>query len=130
MADATWQPYTDGLVSTQTMNSATICALNNNDYWAYTGDNIPQPDEVAHINACLLTPDKARAEGVRIAGVKYFVMRAEPGMLLGKAGGKGFVAMSSVQAFTLAVFEGDSQPMHGALREVETMVNNFKDLQY
>ena len=125
-----WQPYTEGLVGTGAMNSATICGTADGSYWAYTGENIPQPEEVAHIINCLKDPSIARMSGVRIAGNKYFVVRAEEGLLLGKFGNGGMVACQSVQAFTLGVFSGDDQPAFGAVKEVEAMVNGFKELQY
>jgi len=125
-----WQPYTDGLVGTGAMLAATICGTADGSYWAYTGDHVPQPEEVQHIIACLKDPSKARMGGIKIAGNKYFVMRAEEGLLMGKLGNGGCVVCASVQAFTCGVFGGDDQPMHGALREVENMVAGFKELDY
>jgi profilin len=123
-------PYTEALVESGAMHAASIIGLADGSYWAYTGPYVPQPAEAQHIIACVKDPSKARMEGVRIHGHKFFVMRAEPELLIGKLGNGGFIACKSEQAVTISVFGGDSQPMHGALREVENMAASFRELMY
>lgn len=125
-----WQAYTDGLIATGAMVSCTIVGLADCAYWAYTGDHVPQPEEAQHIVDCLKDPTKARMSGVRIAGNKYFVMRAEPELLMGKLGNGGMVIIPSQQAAIIAVFGGDAQPAFGALKEVEQLATSFKEAGY
>ncbi len=125
-----WQAYSDGLIETGAIVSCAIIGLADCAYWAYTGDHVPQPEEAQHIVDCLKDPTKARMSGVRIAGNKYFVMRAEPELLMGKLGNGGMVIMPSQQSVVICVFGGDSQPAHGALKQCEMLVSGFKEAGY
>lgn len=128
--DMAFLPYTEALVASGAMHSAAIIGLADGAYWAYSGPYIPQPAEVQHILACIKDPTQARMNGIKIHGHKFFVMRAEPELLMGKLGNGGMVIVPSVQAFTVGVFGGDAQPAFGALKEVEHMANSFKESMY
>ena len=125
-----FQAYIDSsLIGSGNMHSATILGKADASYWAYGGDHVPQPDEAAHIVACLKDADKARAEGIKIAGQKYFVLRAEEDLIYCKLGSGGACIAGSVQAVTLGVYgEGTAPP--ACNKTVEDIAKYLKDNQY
>jgi profilin len=123
-----WQPYTDGLVASGKMHSATILGLADASYWAYSGPSCPQPAEAAHIIACVADSDKARASGVTVAGTKFFVLRAdkEEGIIYGKQGASGICVSQTAQCVVIGVY-GEGQNAAACNMEVEKMTKGFKD---
>eukprot|EP00758_Cryptobia_borreli_P006730 Tbor_TRINITY_DN5194_c1_g2::TRINITY_DN5194_c1_g2_i1::g.26176::m.26176/K05759/PFN; profilin len=106
-----WQGYIDNsLIGSGNMHSAAIIGLSDGAYWAYGGDYVPQPDEVTHILACLKEPSKALASGITIAGIKYFAVRAVPGMIIYKKGGSGGCICQSDQACIMGVYGNPEVP--------------------
>lgn len=137
-----WQSYIDNsLIGSGHMHSAAIIG-NDGSYWAYGGDSVPQPDEAKHIAAAVKSPDVARTSGITIAGVKYFTLRAEPGVVYFKKGGGGGCAAASVQGVVVGVYgsvdeasltdkesKGGVNPANCNMT-VENIANYLKQSQY
>jgi profilin len=125
-----WQGYIDNsLIGSGEVASATILGLSDASYWAYGGDIVPQPDEAAHIIACLKTPSLAQEKGITIAGQKYFTIKAEPGLLYGKLGATGVCIASSMQAAVLGIYAEGTNPANCNMT-VEGVATYLKSSQY
>ena len=113
-----WQGYIDdSLIGSGHMHSAAIVGLSDGGYWAYGGDYIPQPEEVTHILKALKEPSVALASGITIGGVKFFAVRALPGLIVIKKGGSGGCIAVSTQAAVIGIY-GD--PGQGSALAAET----------
>ena len=99
-----WQGYIDSsLIGSGHMHSAAIVGLDGS-YWAYGGTYIPQPEEVTHILKALKDPSVALASGITIGGVKFFAVRATPGLIYIKKGGAGGCIAQSLQAAVIGIY--------------------------
>jgi profilin len=100
-----WQGYIDSsLIGSGNMHSAAIVGLADGSYWAYGGTYIPQPEEVTHILKALKDPSAALASGITIGGVKFFAVRAVPGLIYIKKGGAGGCIAQSLQAAVIGIY--------------------------
>lgn len=100
-----WQAYVDSsLIGSGFMHSAALIGLEDGSYWAHGGEYVPQPDEAAHITACLKEPSKALAGGITIATVKYFAVRATGDTIVFKKGGSGGCIAKAGQCFVMGVY--------------------------
>ena len=124
-----FQGYIDqSLIGSGNMHSACIAGMDGN-YWAYGGDYVPQPDELKDIIKCLDSPDLAREKGVHIATQKYFVLRAEPGLMYVKLGAGGACIGKSDTAVVIGVYgEGVAPP--ACNMTVEGIIKYLKDNGY
>lgn len=125
-----FQAYIDGsLIGSGQMHSACICGLSDGSYWAYGGDYVPQPDEVQHILKALQDPAIANAGGIKIATQKYFVIRAQPGLIYAKLGAGGACIASSMQAVIIGVYGEGTNPANCNMA-VEGVADYLKKSQY
>ena len=107
-----WQQYIDSnLIGSGHMHSAAIVSLADSSYWAYGGSTVPQPEEVAHIVACLKEPSLAQEKGITIGGQKYFTLRAEANTIYIKLGSGGACIAGGNQCAIIGVYgEGVAPP--------------------
>lgn len=125
-----WQGYIDSsLIGSGAMHSAAIVGLADGSYWAYGGTHIPQPDEVQHILKALADPTIAQASGIRIAGEKYFTLRAEPGLLYIKLGAGGACIGKTMQTAVIGVY-GEGVNPASCNAAVEGVVTYLKAASY
>jgi profilin len=130
MSDNVWQQYIDSsLIGSGSMHSAAIVSKADGGYWAYGGDYVPQPDEVAKILKALKEPDAARAGGVMLAGSKYFTLRAEPELIYAKLGAGGLCVAGAAQCAIIGVYGEGTNPADCNIA-VEGIAKYLKDQGY
>ncbi|KAF9491050.1 Profilin/allergen [Pleurotus eryngii] len=104
-----WQAYVDtNLVGTGKVSQAAILGQQGG-VWAISSGLQISPEEQAAIVAAHKDLDHVRANGIRIAGVKYFVTSAEGGTVIGKKGEAGVFLVQTKQAILVAIYTAPIQ---------------------
>jgi len=119
-----WQAYVDtNLVGTQKIAKASILGQQGGVWATSSGFTLSAEEQKAVINA-FHDRDAVQANGIRLAGVKYFTTTAEVGepVVMGKKGGDGCVLAKSSQAILVAVYQA---PIQAA--EARKVVEDLKD---
>jgi len=98
-----WQAYIDtSLVGTGTVNEAAIFSKDGKDSWAVSSGFKITPDEIKSIIAGFANADPLWAEGFRVNGEKYMLIRADENSVIGKKGKEGIIAVRTKQALIIA----------------------------
>eukprot|EP00759_Apiculatamorpha_spiralis_P009627 PhF_6_TR16776/c0_g1_i1/m.25368/K05759/PFN; profilin len=125
-----WQEYVDNnLIGSGFMHTAMIVGLDGS-FWAWNGPEIPSDTaEVTHILACIDNPSVAQSSGVTIFGKKYFVIRAEAGLIYGKLGAAGICMKKSGTAIVIGIY-GEGTPAPKCNMAVEGIANYLVTVGY
>jgi len=102
-----WQTYVDtSLVGSQKITKAAILGQQGGVWATSSGFTLSAEEQKAVINA-FQDRDAVLANGIRLAGVKYFTTTAEVGepVVIGKKGNDGCVLAKSSQAILVAVYQ-------------------------
>lgn len=107
-----WQAYVDtNLLGTGKIAHAAILGQKGG-VWAASSDfkiSPPEQDAILKAFTNATHADKLRAEGIRLAGVKYFTLSVEGRTIQGKKGADGTVIVKTDQAILVAVYKGPMQ---------------------
>ncbi|CAO3697365.1 unnamed protein product [Rhizopus stolonifer] len=105
-----WQTYVDNnLIATQQVSEASIYGLNGS-IWATSAGFQLQPAEVQEVIAGFSNPDPIRANGIHIAGAKYFAIKADERSIYGKKNADGVCIVKTTQAILVATYKDGIQP--------------------
>ncbi|KAJ8508329.1 hypothetical protein ONZ45_g9385 [Pleurotus djamor] len=100
-----WQSYVDtNLVGSGKVTKACILGQQGGVWATSPGFNLA-PDEQAFILKAFDNPENTQANGIRLAGQKYFTLQATPNHVYGKHQANGCVLVKSKQAILVAVYE-------------------------
>ncbi|KAG9219951.1 hypothetical protein CCMSSC00406_0006864 [Pleurotus cornucopiae] len=104
-----WQAYVDtNLVGTGKVSQAAILGQQGG-VWAISSGLQISPEEQAAIVAAHKEVDHVLAHGIRIAGVKYFVISAVDRTVIGKKGDAGVFLVQTKQAILVAIYTAPTQ---------------------
>ncbi|KAG0174499.1 profilin, required for normal timing of actin polymerization in response to thermal stress [Apophysomyces sp. BC1034] len=99
-----WQAYVDtNLVGTGKVAKAAIFGLNGAQ-WATTPGFQVQSSEMSEIIAAFADNTTVQANGVHVAGVKYFTLRADDRSIYGKQKADGVCLVKTLQAVIVGVY--------------------------
>jgi len=99
-----WQTYVDtNLVGSGKVSKAAIVGLQGGIWASSPGYTLSTEEQNALITA-VKTPEKAQAEGVRLGGQKFFVVRTTDRSIYGKKQADGVVIVKTVQAILVAEY--------------------------
>ena len=109
-ANASWQSYVDDqLVGTGKVKLGAIHSQDGS-VWATSAGFTVDPAEVTTLVAAYSDPSAIQASGFYIAGVKYFVIRADDRSIYGKKGATGVAAVKTTQAVVIGTYDETMQP--------------------
>jgi len=104
-----WQAYVDtNLLGTGKIAKAAILGQQGG-VWAESPGFKISPQEQDAILKAYTNADKLRAEGIRLAGKKYFTISVEGRTIQGKIGADGTVIVQTKQAILVVVYAGPVQ---------------------
>lgn len=90
------------------MHSAALIGLEDGTFWAYGGEEVPQPEEVQQLLDYVSTPAQTLKSGVCINNVKYFGLQhgfdGESRYIIFKKGCAGGCAYTTNQLLICAVY--------------------------
>ncbi|KAI9247548.1 profilin [Sporodiniella umbellata] len=105
-----WQSYVDtNLVGTGSVSQASIYGLTG-DVWATSPGFQLRPSEVQEILSGFQNPEKIRANGVHVAGEKYFVILTNERSIYGKKQEEGICIVKTDQTFLVGTYKDGIQP--------------------
>jgi len=100
-----WQTYVDtNIVGSGHATQAALLSSADGSTWATSAGFQVTAQEGAAIVAGIDQSDKLQSTGVTINGVKYFAIKAEPGLFYGKKGAGGVCIAKSTQVITVGVY--------------------------
>ncbi|KEF59677.1 profilin [Exophiala aquamarina CBS 119918] len=109
-----WQAYVDSsLIGTGAVDQAAIFNSEGTSVWATSPGFSVNPAELQEIVGAFKdtqVPKKVQAAGVHVAGVKYFVIKAEDQSIYGKKGREGIIIVKTKQALLVAHYPQTVQP--------------------
>lgn len=104
-----WQAYVDtNLLGTGKIAKAAILGQKGG-VWATSSGFTISPQEQDAIVKAFTNAEKLRAEGIRLAGQKYFTISVEERTIQGKMKADGTVIVKTKQAILVAVYAGPIQ---------------------
>ncbi|KAI0691432.1 profilin [Cytidiella melzeri] len=104
-----WQTYVDSnLVGSGKVAKAAIVGAQGG-VWASTAGFNLSSEEQKVITTLHASPDTAQANGIRLAGQKYFTIEANPRSIYGKKQADGCILVKTKQAILVAIYEGPTQ---------------------
>ncbi|KAI0701698.1 profilin [Earliella scabrosa] len=117
-----WQAYVDtNLVGSGKISKAAIVGIAGG-VWASSPGYTLSADEQQKIVKAFENPDEAQANGVRLAGQKFFTLSANARSVYGKKAGDGCVLVKTKQAVLVAEY---SAPVQAG--EATPVVENLAD---
>jgi len=124
-----WQAYVDtNLVGSGRIAKAAILGLQGG-VWASSPGVTISPQEQDAIVKAFTDADKLQAEGIRLAGQKYFTISVVGRTIQGKKGADGVVIVKTKQAVLVAIYLGPVQAPE-ATSVVETLADYLIGLGY
>jgi len=125
-----WQAYIDtSLVGTGTVDEAAIFSKDGKDSWAVSPGFKITPEELKNIISGLSAPDPLWAEGFKVNGAKYMMVRAEENLIVAKKGKEGMVVARTKQALILA-HHGDEVLTQACTNTVEGLATYLLESGY
>ncbi|KIJ45223.1 hypothetical protein M422DRAFT_207548 [Sphaerobolus stellatus SS14] len=104
-----WQTYVDSnLLGTKKITKAAIIGQQGGVWATSAGYNLSTEEQNAII-AGFGSPESVQANGVRLAGQKFFVLQANPRSIYGKKAGDGVIIVKSKQAILVAEYSAPTQ---------------------
>ncbi|KAL2046675.1 hypothetical protein ABVK25_011647 [Lepraria finkii] len=113
-----WQAYIDtSLVGSGDVDKAAIFNVEGTSVWASSPDFKVEPAEVQDVLASYkqTEPKKIFETGFKIAGDKYFTLKADDRSVYGKKGREGMIIVKTKQALLLAHYPETVQPGSASL---------------
>eukprot|EP00730_Choanoeca_flexa_P005480 TRINITY_DN11956_c0_g10_i4.p1 TRINITY_DN11956_c0_g10~~TRINITY_DN11956_c0_g10_i4.p1 ORF type:complete len:148 (+),score=15.98 TRINITY_DN11956_c0_g10_i4:57-446(+) len=107
-----WQQYVDqSLLGTGMVSKAALHGLDGSPWATSAGFQVAPAEATTIVNALNADPTSLAGTGIKLAGVKYMFIRAEPGRsVYGRKGGDaGCVVVKTNQALVIGVYEGGIQ---------------------
>ena len=123
-----WQAYVDSNLVGAGFTAAAIFGVEGGQ-WATSAGFTVSAAEAATLTAGYKDPSKLRADGLTIAGVKYFVLRADDRSIYGKKGTGGIITVKTGRAVIIAVY-GDSLQPGQAANVAEKLADYLIDAGY
>eukprot|EP00158_Paraphelidium_tribonemae_P008184 Partr_v1_DN28501_c0_g1_i1_m73382 putative Binds to actin and affects the structure of the cytoskeleton. At high concentrations, profilin prevents the polymerization of actin, whereas it enhances it at low concentrations (By len=109
-----WQAYVDtNLVGTGKVSMAAIHG-HNGTVWATSKGFSASTAEVLTIAKAFTDASGIRANGIIVAGQKYFALKTDDRSIYGKKGAGGIILVKTKQAILVAVYDEKTQPGEGA----------------
>jgi len=109
-----WQAYVDkNLVGSGQLIKAAIHGHNSSKWATSVGLEI-KTDEMNKIIAGFKDPTGLRANGIFIAGSKYFALRADDRSIYGKLGSGGCICVKTTKAVLIGIYGEKAQPGQAA----------------
>ena len=129
-----WQAYVDNHIWQQVeCKLAIIGGLNDGLIWAKNEKELPQPvtqEELKAIaDAMKNHPDSLQANGIHLAGEKYFCIQAENNLLRGRKGSSALCVVTTNQCLLCAVTE-DNVPAGQLNTVVEKLGDYLRSSNY
>jgi len=104
-----WQVYVDSnLIGTGKVAQAAILGQQGGIWAQSAGFNLT-PEEQKAILTAHAHPDTTQANGIRLAGQKYFTLQANDRSIYGKKGADGCLLVKTKQAILIAVYNSPIQ---------------------
>lgn len=122
---SSWSSYVDdNLIGSGSVTSAAICGLDGS-CWAKTGVEVSQAEAKILISAITGDPSSLYSGGIKIGGVKYTFLRAEPGRsIYGKKGSDaGCCIVKTLQAIIIAIYSGAGITPGACTKVVENLAD-------
>ncbi|KAH9975409.1 profilin [Lactifluus volemus] len=117
-----WQTYVDAnLLGTGKISRAAIIGLQGG-IWAASSSYALSPEEQKGIISSFQNLEATQANGVRIAGQKFFTLQANDRSIYVKKGGDGAILVKTKQAVLVAEYAGPVQA-----GEATPVVENLAD---
>lgn len=124
-----WQPYVDNLIQSQKVDKAVLASRNGDSIWAQSSGFTPSTNELQAIAQAFTDPSELQANGLRVAGQKYFVVKAEERSIYGKFEQDGIIVVSTAQTILIAHY---SYPVSAgeAIKVTEAMADYLVSVNY
>lgn len=105
-----WQHYVDDqLVGTGHVKKAIIIGHDGSSWSASPGFTI-KPDEAKKLVAAFADSSSSLTQGIYLAGERYLVLKADGRSIYARKGTSGFVAVKTVQAVIISLYDESIQP--------------------
>ncbi|KAL6884174.1 profilin [Trichoderma longibrachiatum] len=129
-----WQAFVDtSLVATGHVAKGAIISIAGDSAWATSPSLTIQPAEMKVIADIVsgneAASDKARAEGLYIAGTRYVVTRVDDGNIYARAGREGVAISASKQAIVIGI-HNEGQQAGNATLVVSALADHLKNTGY
>jgi len=125
-----WQAYIDtSLVGSGDVDSAAIFSVNGKDNWAHSPNFTIKPEEMKVIIDAYTDSGHVLAEGFKVNGVKYTVLKVEDNSLYAKQGKNGMIIVKTVQALLLA-HHPDTVVTSNCANTVEKLAEYLRSVGY
>ena len=82
-----------------------------------------KPDEIKTLFGAYKDPTNIRANGIHLAGVKYFALKADDRSVYGKKGSAGCITVKTNKAVLVGVYDETQQP--GAAANIVEKVADY-----
>ncbi|KAI0716038.1 profilin [Cerioporus squamosus] len=117
-----WQAYVDNnLIGTGKINKAAIVGLAGGVWASSPGYTLSADEQKAIVNA-FKDATTTQANGIRLAGQKFFTLQANDRSVYGKKGGDGCILVKTKQAVLVAEYGAPTQAP-----EATPVVENLAD---
>ncbi|KAL4073837.1 profilin [Scleroderma yunnanense] len=124
-----WQVYVDSnLVGSGKVSRAAILGQKGGVWAASPGYNLSTEEQKA-ITSGFSNPSSVQANGVRLAGQKFFTLQADPEHIYGKKQADGCVIVKTKQAILVAEYAAPIQAPE-ATPVVEGLADYLKSVNY
>ncbi|KAK9720931.1 profilin, required for normal timing of actin polymerization in response to thermal stress [Basidiobolus ranarum] len=124
-----WQAYVDqNLVGTGAITMAAIYGAQGG-VWAASPNFALQGNEFNDLLRAYQDPSGIRANGLYVAGKKYFALNADSRSIYGKQGAGGVICVKTAQAILICLY-GDGVAPGEATKVVESLADYFISVGY
>jgi len=118
-----WQTYVDNnLVGSGHLKQAAIFG-HDGGQWATSSGFTVNATEVKTLVGSYKDPTNIRANGLHLAGTKYFVLKADDRSIYGKKGSAGCITVKTSKAVLVGIYDETQQP--GAAANVVEKVADY-----
>jgi len=118
-----WQAYVDNnLVGSGALKQAAIFGHDGGS-WATSPGFPVKPDEIKTLFNAYKDASNIRANGIYLAGAKYFALKADERSIYGKKGSAGVITVKTTKAILVGVYDETQQP--GAAANVVEKVADY-----
>lgn len=124
-----WNAYTDSLLSTGKINKAAIYSAAGDSLWAESGGFQIAAEEITNVAGGYADPSQLQSHGLRLEGIKYFLLKADDRSIYGKQDDQGIIAVKTKQAILVAHYPSGVQAQE-ATAVVEKLADYLISLSY